>query len=195
VTEGEDFDTGIDCAPGGRRPDLYLFLFLKGTGLKRSEFEEPTKLLGVWLWKLLKDDERIAAFLNARAFFDERLQALCRSEEIRGAHLQPPASRLRLLWRWLPRGVASFAFAKPENGVQPAVFDLAWPKGLQGEPSRPVTALLYEVMPPAAEACRPRPPAWSRNLPRPVVEAPGGTLAPSPARFRGCPAKAGRLQA
>lgn len=99
MTDGEDFEIGIDCAPGARRPDHYLVKVLKGTGLELSDFEEPTKLFGAWLWKLRKDDDRIAAFLNARAVFDERLQALCSSGKIRGAFIEPDTSRLLLVRR------------------------------------------------------------------------------------------------
>lgn len=86
-----------------------------------------------------------------------------------------------------------FALADLENGEEHAVLDLPGPKGLQGQPSRPVIALLHEAMPVADETSGPRPTACARTLPRPVVEAPGGTMAPSHARFQGCAAKASRL--
>ncbi|MFN6134889.1 MAG: hypothetical protein ACK475_01230, partial [Bacteroidota bacterium] len=38
----------------------------------------------------------------------------------------------------------SFDFADPQSGVQRAVFDLAWPSGLQEELSQPVAVLLNE---------------------------------------------------
>jgi hypothetical protein len=44
----------------------------------------------------------------------------------------------------LPRGVVSFDFADPQSGEQQAVFDLAWPTGLQAELSQPVAVLLNE---------------------------------------------------
>jgi hypothetical protein len=44
----------------------------------------------------------------------------------------------------LPRGVAAFDFADPDTGDQKAVFDLAWPNGLQEELSQPVVILLNE---------------------------------------------------
>ncbi len=46
--------------------------------------------------------------------------------------------------RGLPRGVMSFDFADPISGDQKAVFDLAWPNGLQEELSEPVALLLNE---------------------------------------------------
>lgn len=47
--------------------------------------------------------------------------------------------------RSLPRGVLSFDFADPETGMQKAVFDLAWPNGIQEELSQPVAVLLNET--------------------------------------------------
>lgn len=44
----------------------------------------------------------------------------------------------------LPRGVMAFDFADAASGVQRAVFDLAWPNGLQEELSQPVAVLLNE---------------------------------------------------
>ena len=44
----------------------------------------------------------------------------------------------------LPRGVVSYDFADPQSGEQRAVFDLAWPSGLQEELSQPVAVLLNE---------------------------------------------------
>jgi hypothetical protein len=44
----------------------------------------------------------------------------------------------------LPRGIISFDFADPATGEQRAVFDLAWPLGIQEELSQPVAVLLNE---------------------------------------------------
>jgi hypothetical protein len=44
----------------------------------------------------------------------------------------------------LPRGVLAFDCADPESGEQKAVFDLAWPNGIQEELSQPVALLLNE---------------------------------------------------
>lgn len=44
----------------------------------------------------------------------------------------------------LPRGVLSYDHADTESGQQLAVFDLAWPSGLQEELSQPVAVLLNE---------------------------------------------------
>jgi hypothetical protein len=44
----------------------------------------------------------------------------------------------------LPRGVLAFDFADTETGEQRAMFDLAWPSGIQEELSQPVAVLLNE---------------------------------------------------
>lgn len=44
----------------------------------------------------------------------------------------------------LPRGVLSYDFADPSTGEQKAVFDLAWPAGIQEELSQPVAILMNE---------------------------------------------------
>ncbi len=45
----------------------------------------------------------------------------------------------------LPRGEMNFDFADPATGEQRAVFDLAWPNGIQEELSAPVAVLLDEA--------------------------------------------------
>jgi hypothetical protein len=44
----------------------------------------------------------------------------------------------------LPPGSLAYDFADPATGEQQAVFDLAWPAGIQEELSQPVAALLNE---------------------------------------------------
>lgn len=44
----------------------------------------------------------------------------------------------------LPRGTVAYDFADAESGQQRAVFDLAWPTGIQAELSQPVAVLLNE---------------------------------------------------
>jgi hypothetical protein len=44
----------------------------------------------------------------------------------------------------LPRGDQSYDFADPASGQQQAIFDLAWPNGIQEELSQPVAVLLNE---------------------------------------------------
>ncbi len=45
----------------------------------------------------------------------------------------------------LPRGLLAYDFADEETGEQKAVFDLAWPNGIQEELSQPVVLLLNET--------------------------------------------------
>ena len=44
----------------------------------------------------------------------------------------------------LSQGIVAYDFGDPETGVQKAVFDLAWPDGIQKELSEPVAVLLNE---------------------------------------------------
>jgi len=44
----------------------------------------------------------------------------------------------------LPRGVLAYDFADTETGEQKAVFDLAWPTGIQEELSQPIAILVNE---------------------------------------------------
>lgn len=44
----------------------------------------------------------------------------------------------------LPRGTIAYDFSDPDTGEQRAVFDLAWPNGIQEELSQPVAVLLNE---------------------------------------------------
>ena len=44
----------------------------------------------------------------------------------------------------LPAGLVSYDLADAATGEQKAVFDLAWPNGIQEELSQPVTLLLNE---------------------------------------------------
>src|SRR5690606_20710700 len=46
--------------------------------------------------------------------------------------------------RDLPLGMIAFDLSDPETGQQRAVFDLAWPNGIQEELSQPVALLLNE---------------------------------------------------
>ena len=44
----------------------------------------------------------------------------------------------------LPRGIMVYDYADPDTGTQKAVFDLAWPNGIQEELTQPVAVLLNE---------------------------------------------------
>ena len=52
----------------------------------------------------------------------------------------------------LPRGLMAYDFADTTTGEQRAVFDLAWPRGIQTELSQPVVVLLNESTEPIAIA-------------------------------------------
>ena len=45
----------------------------------------------------------------------------------------------------LPRGLVAFDYADPQTGAQKAVFDLAWPEGLQPGLTGPAVVLLNET--------------------------------------------------
>ena len=47
--------------------------------------------------------------------------------------------------RGLARGVPAFDYADPQSGEQKAIFDLAWPEGVQPGLSQPVAVLLNET--------------------------------------------------
>ena len=67
----------------------------------------------------------------------------------RGITSEEEEEQLEALNDWmesqgLPRGVLAYDFADAATGEQKAVFDLAWPHGIQEELSQPVTVLLNE---------------------------------------------------
>lgn len=71
------------------------------------------------------------------------------SATLGGISSEDEERELEMLNSWmesmgLPRGQISFDFADPETGVQRAVFDLAWPNGIQEELSQPATILINE---------------------------------------------------
>jgi len=45
----------------------------------------------------------------------------------------------------LARGIIAYEFSDPESGTPRAVFDLAWPQGIQEELTQPVAVLLHET--------------------------------------------------
>lgn len=136
------------------------------------EKAHPGALASQWipadpaLWKI----ERFRDFLEARkallaAEVNGRMEELLHGDTrwLSGAPI-PAASRdlplggitseeeedqLEAVNEWieaqgLPRGVLAFDCADPESGEQKAVFDLAWPNGIQEELSQPVALLLNE---------------------------------------------------
>ena len=136
------------------------------------EKAHPGALASQWiptdpvLWKI----ENFREFLEARkvllaAELNQRMQELLHGDTgwLAGPAATVPASvavvggitseeeeeQLEALNDWmetqgLPRGVLAYDFADKDTGAQKAVFDLAWPDGIQEELSQPVTVLLHE---------------------------------------------------
>ena len=136
------------------------------------EHAHPGALASQWipmdpaLWKI----ENFREFLEARktllaAEVNKRMEELLHGETrwLEGPSAATPAApaviggitseeeevQLVFLNDWmnkqgLPPGVMSYDFADPDTGEQRAVFDLAWPNGIQEELSQPVVVLLNE---------------------------------------------------
>jgi hypothetical protein len=71
------------------------------------------------------------------------------TKALRGITSKAEESELIRLISWmaeqsLPLGTLAYDFADPATGEQQAVFDLAWPAGIQEELSQPVAVLLNE---------------------------------------------------
>ncbi len=156
-------DTNLDISD--RLPEDYF---------PEVEAAHPGALASQWipidpaLWKI----ERFRGFLEARKVLlagelNRRMEELLHGDDrwLAGAAVPAPAApplggitseeeeaELEALNDWveskgLPRGVASFDFADPATGEQQAVFDIAWPSGIQEELSQPVAVLLNEEAP------------------------------------------------
>ena len=72
------------------------------------------------------------------------------SMPISGTTSQAEEQELETLNQWvedqgLPHGLIAYDYADPETGAQKAVFDLAWPNGLQPGLTGPVAVLLNET--------------------------------------------------
>ena len=154
-------DTNLDISD--TLPELYF---------PQVETAHPGALASQWipddpaLWKV----ERFRDFLEARkellaAELNHRMEDLLHGDTHWLAGAPAPAQRpsvvvggissaeeeaeLEALNEWvesqgLPRGALAYDFADPQSGEQMAVFDLAWPNGLQEELSQPVAVLLNE---------------------------------------------------
>lgn len=136
------------------------------------EQEHPGALASQWipaepeLWKI----ENYLAFLEARKELladeaNERLTELLHGENSwleTSAHAPAPtivsagdsnkdevaellATNEWMTERGLPDGALAYEFSDPETGEQQAIFDLAWPNGIQEEFSQPVALLLNET--------------------------------------------------
>lgn len=154
-------DTNLNISD--RLPEVYF-----------PEVEEahPGVLASQWipmdraLWKI----ENFREFLEARKFLlaaevNQRMEELLHGDSrwLAGVSAAVPVTahvgggitsedeeaQLQALNDWmdvrgLPPGVLAYDFADPDTGEQKAVFDLAWPNGVQEELSQPVAVLLNE---------------------------------------------------
>ena len=136
------------------------------------EAAHPGALASQWipmdrdLWKM----DRYLDFLEARkellaAELNLRMEELLHGEThwlagvssqspvvvpIGGISNQEEEKELAALNGWmqgkgLPSGSLAYDYADPETGAQKAIFDLAWPNGIQEELSQPVAVLLNET--------------------------------------------------
>jgi len=136
------------------------------------EAAHPGALASQWipmdrdLWKM----DRYLDFLEARkellaAELNLRMEELLHGEThwlagvssqspvvipIGGISNQEEEKELAALNGWmqgkgLPSGLLAYDYADPETGAQNAIFDLAWPNGIQEELSQPVAVLLNET--------------------------------------------------
>lgn len=154
-------DTNLDISD--RPPEEYFV---------EVEKAHPGALASQWvpmdreLWKI----ENFPSFLEARkvllaAEVNKRMEELLHGDTrwlsgpsapalapqtvLGGITSEDEEQELEALNAWmeetgLPQGVIAFDFADPETGQQRAVFDLAWPNGIQEELSQPVALLLNE---------------------------------------------------
>ena len=146
---------------GNRLPEAYF---------PEVERAHPGALTSQWipddpaLWRV----DRFRDFLEARKWLlaeelNRRMEDLLHGDDhwLAGARSLAPVavhadgneldeeSLLQALNDWmdeqgLPRGQVAYDYADAESGEQKAVFDLAWPNGIQEELSQPVAVLLDE---------------------------------------------------
>lgn len=154
-------DTNLDIS--NRLPQDYF---------PEIEKNHPGALASQWipddpaLWQM----EHFPAFLDARKTLlatelNRRMEELLHGDTrwLTGVAAQTPSpvaivggissdeeeAQLEALNTWiesegLPRGILSYDFSDQQTGQQQAVFDLAWPDGIQEELSQPVAVLLNE---------------------------------------------------
>ena len=155
-------DTNLDISD--TLPELYF---------PAVEKAHPGALASQWipmdpeLWRV----ERFRDFLEARkmllaAELNQRMEELLHGDTrwleraaapavassatvVGGINSEEEEAELEALSGWmeslgLPRGTLAHDFADPQTGEQQAVFDLAWPNGIQEELSQPVVVLLNE---------------------------------------------------
>jgi hypothetical protein len=155
-------DTNLDISD--RLPEKYF---------PEIETKHPGALASQWipmdpaLWRI----ERYVDFLEARKallaaeanrrfeeFLHDDTRWLGKTAPVVEAEMQSAGgitseaeeAQLELLNRWveshgLPRGLIGYDYADPVTGAQKALFDLAWPDGLQSGLTAPVAVLLSET--------------------------------------------------
>ena len=101
-------------------------------------------------------NKRLTELLHGDTHWLERLSVsveeppiAVQTEVIGGISSEEEEQELEALNRWiaeqgLPQGSLAYAFADEETGEQKAVFDLAWPNGIQAGLSQPAAVLLNE---------------------------------------------------
>jgi len=101
-------------------------------------------------------NKRLTELLHGDTHWLERLSvsveeapSVASPEVIGGITIEEKEQELEALNRWiveqgLPQGQLAYAFADEETGEQKAVFDLAWPNGIQAGRSQPLAVLLNE---------------------------------------------------
>ena len=154
-------DTNLDISD--RLPSVYF---------PKVEKAHPGALASQWipmdpeLWRI----ENFRDFLEARkkllaAEVNQRMEELLHGDTrwltgpkaavseagavVGGISSEEEETQLEALNDWieahgLPRGLVAYDFADTATGEQRAVFDLAWPDGIQAELSQPVVVLLNE---------------------------------------------------
>ena len=101
-------------------------------------------------------NKRLTELLHGDTHWLERLSVsveeppgVASPEVIGGITSEEEEQELEALNKWiaeqgLPQGILAYAFADEDTGEQKAVFDLAWPNGIQSGLSQPVAVLLNE---------------------------------------------------
>ena len=101
-------------------------------------------------------NKRLTELLHGDTHWLERLSAPVEEtpravlpEVIGGISSEEEEQELEAINKWiaeqgLPQGILAYAFADEETGEHKAVFDLAWPNGIQSGLSQPVAVLLNE---------------------------------------------------
>ncbi len=107
----------------------------------------PAQAMNEFLTSLLHDDSR---WMEEGGPSQAEPTKVTEAEVLGGIDSEAEEQRLQELNDWvadqgLPRGTLGYEVSDPDTGTQVAVFDLAWPEGIQEELSQPVAVLIDEV--------------------------------------------------